>query len=127
MSDKEIIISILEFLKMKEGYFVIETESWKLLSDTTKIRIKHKLENYILAYPSVHNNWAFQITSHGINILGHTNRLNLDGHLKLVWRIIYWICNKENAILLSALISAIGVIVHFLPRVIQYLLSCKWL
>lgn len=79
MTDKEIIIRTLDFLKYKNGHSDI-LEHLADLDNETKSRIRLKLEDNNLATPHIYDSWKLMITSFGLKI--KSSDLKEDGTLK---------------------------------------------
>lgn len=100
MTDKEIILKTIEFLKHKEGAYTIKKhwdekykypentknedklkdEERNLIDKETQLRIKIKLSKNNLARSHIYNNWDLMLTERALEI--KEDELNEDGNLK---------------------------------------------
>lgn len=79
MSDKEIILNTLDFIKYNNGHTEVKS-LWKELDNETKTRIKIKLEENNLATPHIYDAWSLMITTNGLKV--KQKDLKEDGNLK---------------------------------------------
>lgn len=81
MTDKEVILKTLDFIKHKSGHIPIKDFWAELeLENERQARIKIKLEENNLAEHHVHNAWSFMITTPGLGI--KPDDLDDKGNLK---------------------------------------------
>ena len=94
MTDKELILDTLTYLKNKGSHIII-SDHWNSLDDDTKERLKLKLEDnrFITVHP--YDIWSFMITTPGIKILKNTDELDEDGNINSA----YVIQEQENEII----------------------------
>lgn len=82
MTDKEIVLQTLDFIKFKSGHTEIKdfwTDELKLPIDD-QVRLKIKLEDNNLVTPHIYDAWKLMVTTTGLRI--KASDLNSSGDLK---------------------------------------------
>ena len=118
MTDKEIILKTLDYLKYKSGHSEIK-DFWTELSisDDNQVRIKIKLEDNNLATPHIYDAWKLMVTTTGLKTKPHD--LKDNGVLKK--KII------DREFKRGIRTTLLGVFVGFLLTTGLEIIKVKWL
>ncbi len=118
MTDKEIILKTLEFIKFKSGHIEIK-DFWTSLeiSDNDQARIKIKLEENNLATPHIYDAWKLMVTTTGLKV--KSTDLKDNGELKKK--------NVDKEYKRGIRTTLLGVVVGFLLTFGLEVIKVKWL
>lgn len=86
MTDKEIIVDLIQYIKPQYGHIHIANTLWKDFDESKKIKLKETLiRNGLINLGD--DNWSMKLTALGMSI--NNDSLDANGNIKLIRRITF--------------------------------------